>query len=342
MNSKFFFSLVSLLVLIVCFPYSLQSQDVQKEAQLTTIALGSCSRQDLPQVMWPYVLNQSPDLWVWLGDNIYGDSEDMAVLKEKYERQKWEPNYQRMQSEMDIIGIWDDHDYGVNDGGKEFRKRTESRDLMFDFLDVPKNHPAWKREGGYQSYVYGTGDRKVKLILLDARYFRDPVKRVNGRYLPNEQGDVLGEAQWDWLEKELTNSDAAVHILASGIQLLPEEHRFEKWANFPAARQRLLDLIARTKPRNAFHLSGDRHIAEISKVEIPGYGPFFDFTSSGLTHSYEAAGDEKNRFRVGKLIGSKNFGLIKLNWKESGVELTFQIRGLEDQVLDEYKPIWKN
>ena len=331
------FSLVGL----TTFLANISAQDSQNDQELTTIAFGSCSRQSLPQLMWPFVLDQSPDLWIWTGDNIYGDSEDMGVLKKKYDRQKSEANYQKMRASMDIIGIWDDHDYGVNDGGKEFPKRAESRDLMFEFLNVPKSHPAWKREGAYQSYVYGTGARKVKVILLDARYFRDQLDRVNRVYQINETRDILGEAQWAWLEAELSDSDAAVHILASGIQILPEDHAYEKWANFPQARQRLLDLVAKTQPKNTFFISGDRHIAEISRQEIPGYGPVFDITSSGLTHSYEAVDQEPNRHRVGKLIGEKNFGLIQLNWADDGVEMRFQIRGLNGKLLDEYTPTWK-
>lgn len=341
MNRLYTLSNVGILAFFWLFPASLLAQDAESNKTLTTIAFGSCSRQDLPQVMWPFVLNQNPDLWIWVGDNIYGDSEDMKVMKAKYNQQKAEANYQKMLKQMEIVGIWDDHDYGVNDGGKEFPKRAQSRDLMFDFLDVPKSHPAWKREGGYQSYVFGRGERKVKVILLDARYFRDPIERKNRKYLPNEEGDILGEDQWAWLEKELTNSDAAVHILASGVQLVPEDHPYEKWANLPKARQRLFDLVAKTKPSRTFHLSGDRHIAEISSMEVPGYGPFYDFTSSGLTHSYSAVGDEPNRHRVGKLIGDKNFGLIQLDWNNNDVKVTFQIRGQGDKVLDEIKPVLK-
>ena len=339
MNRKYLIQAVSLLAVMILNVELTVAQDAHIDKNLTTIAFGSCSRQDLPQTMWPMVLKQNPDLWIWLGDNIYGDSKDMSVLKAKYDQQKSEANYQKMINQMEIVGIWDDHDYGVNDGGKEFVKRAESRDLMFEFLDVPADNPAWKRKGGYQSYTFGQGERKVKVILLDARYFRDPIKRINGKYLINKEGDVLGEAQWAWLEKELTSSDAAVHILAGGIQLVPEEHRFEKWANLPKARQRLFDLVVKTQPKNAFYLSGDRHIAEISRMELPGYGPFYDVTSSGLTHSYAAASADKepNRYRMGKLIGEKNFGIIQLDWKDSGVEITFQIRGLQDKLLDEEK-----
>ncbi len=98
-----------------------------------------------------------------------------------------------------IIGTWDDHDYGINDGGKDFPKKKESKELMLSFLDVPAGDPMRKHEGVYSSHTYGSGKQKVKVILLDTRYFRDPLKEStapNTRYTPSDTGDFLGEEQW--------------------------------------------------------------------------------------------------------------------------------------------------
>ena len=188
---------------------------------LTTITLGSCNKQDLDQKIWGEIDNEESDLWIWLGDNIYGDSEDMEVLKNKYLQQKYNPSYRAFREKTPIIGIWDDHDYGVNDGDKNYVKKEESQGLMLDFLDVPLNAPVRTQVGGFQSYSFGTPGKTVKVILLDARYFRDELERnATGyqRYKPNAEGDILGEAQWTWLEEELTNSGAQVHFIASGVQ----------------------------------------------------------------------------------------------------------------------------
>ena len=312
---------------------SLNAQDIVIENKLQTIAIGSCNRQEAPQTYWSTIAATRPDLWIWLGDNIYGDTDDMTVLKSKYEMQKSNSYYQKLLNSTPVIGIWDDHDYGKNDAGKEYPFKVASRDLMFDFLDVPKKSPAWKRTGGYQSYVYGTGKQKVKILLLDARYFRGDLNRVDGVYQKNMSGSVLGDAQWLWLERELTNSDAAIHILASGIQFIADEHRFEKWDNYPKERQRMIDLIAKTKPQNAFFLSGDRHISEIASIEIPGYGQFYDFTSSGLTHSY-ASSTATNSHRMGKLVTTKSFGLIKIDWTNEKPRVSLEMRGTNGKLLD--------
>ena len=320
---------------------SLNAQDIVIENKLQTIAIGSCNRQDAPQTYWSTIAATRPDLWIWLGDNIYGDTDDMAVLKSKYEMQKSNSYYKNFLKSTPVIGIWDDHDYGKNDAGKEYAFKVASRDLMFDFLDVPKRSPAWNRTGGYQSYVYGTGKQKVKILLLDARYFRGDLKRVDGVYQKNMSGSVLGETQWQWLEDELTNSDAAIHILASGIQFIADEHRFEKWDNFPKERQRMIDLIAKTKPKNAFFLSGDRHISEIASIEIPGYGQFYDFTSSGLTHSYTSS-TETNSHRMGRLVTTKSFGLIKIDWTNEKPRVSLEMRGINGKLLDAPEMLFDN
>ena len=316
-----------------------EGQEMDTVRELTTIALGSCNRQDLEQPMWPFILENNPQLWIWLGDNIYGDTEDMNVMKEKYLRQKSHPGYRQLREKAMIVGTWDDHDYGTNDGGKEYPRKEESKMLMLDFLDVPVEATVRSREGAYQSYMYGPPGRRVKVILLDARSFRDDIERTsppNRRYLPNPDGDILGEQQWKWLEEELTGSPAQVHLIGSGIQFIPEEHAFEKWANFPKARQRLFDLLAQTRPGLPVLLSGDRHIAEVSKFTIDGWDqPLYEITSSGLTHSYEAVGEEANRFRQGNIFGVKNFGIITIDWKEPAPEVRLFIKGLDNRVLQE-------
>ena len=121
----------------------------QQPKVITTIAFGSCSDQKRPQPLWDDIVAQKPDLWVWLGDNIYGDSESMDTLRAKYAQQKANPVYQQLRQSTSIIGVWDDHDYGVNDGGKEYPKRKESQQVMLDFLDVPANSPLRTQEGAY-------------------------------------------------------------------------------------------------------------------------------------------------------------------------------------------------
>jgi alkaline phosphatase D len=150
----------------------------------------------------------------------------------------------------------------------------------------------------------------------------------------NETGDILGEEQWKWLESELRNSKAAIHLIGNGIQIVPEEHIYEKWANFPKARKRLFDLLGATKAKGVILLSGDRHIAEISKYNHPSLSyPLYEVTASGLTHSSTNNLGEPNRYRVGNLVNVLNFGVIEINWNQNPIQVTLMIKGQDNQVF---------
>ncbi|GAB4395223.1 MAG: hypothetical protein OHK0053_01130 [Microscillaceae bacterium] len=316
-----------ILLLIFLWPSAARAQKTFR------IAMGSCSHQEKAQPLWSVIAQKNPDVWIWLGDNVYGDTEDMAVLRQKYEKQKSHPDYQALIQKTPVIGTWDDHDFGVNDGGKEYPKKKESQQLLLDFLGVAADSPLRQREGAYSSQVYGQGKQQIKVILLDARYFRDPLVRENRVYLPNENGTVLGEAQWQWLEKELQNSTASLHIIGSGIQFIPEEHPYEKWANFPQERKRFFDLLAKTKVKNVLLISGDRHMSELSAYVPEGLSQkVYELTSSGLTNTWSERREEPNRHRLGEMVVKINFGLLDIRWKKKKPVVRASIRGEGDQV----------
>jgi alkaline phosphatase D len=332
-----------LLVILLIFscrktqPVFVKPKPLNLNKSLTTIAFGSCNKHNAPQPIWEFVVQNQPDLWIWLGDNIYGDTENMETLKKKYDAQKSNPAYQKLLKFCPIIGIWDDHDYGENDGDKNYPKKEESKELLLEFLDVPNKAAVRKREGAYQTYTFGKKNKKVKILLLDGRYFRDELTKdysEKNRYQPNESGDVLGEAQWKWLSQELSDTSAALNIIGCGIQMIAKDHGYEKWANFPRARKRLFDLLEEKQPKGVILLSGDRHIAEVSKIKLDGL-PYdlYDITSSGLSHSWQTIGEEYNELRVeDKMTGQKNFGIIKIDWNATPLKIKIEIRGLENKL----------
>ncbi len=305
---------------------------------VTRIAFGSCNREYRPQVLWKPILACQPDVWIWLGDIIYGSAENLPDLARRYQSAKTQPDYEMLRQRTRILGIWDDNDYGEGNGGADNPHKRQSQELLLNFLDEPPESPRRKQEGIYAAYTLGPAGRQVKVILLDGRYFRQEPPRPWDflfRHAAAEP-DILGEAQWQWLERELAGSTADLNLICSGIEVLATEQPFEKWANFPAARQRLLDLLAKTQPRNPIFLSGDRHLGEISRAVDPRLPqPLYDITSSGLTHHAESGffynfKHEPNRFRLGELYLALNFGLLEIDWNASPPVVTAEIRGVDN------------
>ncbi len=293
---------------------------------LHKVALGSCNRQDLPQPMWRKIQDEKPELFVWLGDIIYADTHDMTQLTRLYQFQLQQPEYASFLSSVPaVIGTYDDHDYGTNNSGTEYPERKMSQSIFLDFIGEPKDSPRRQQEGIYQSYTFGPEGKRVKFLVLDTRYHREK---------PGKGADILGAAQWTWLQKELAQNDAELAFLVSSIQVLPSEHDFETWERFPTSRQRLLDLIAASPIPNIAILSGDRHIAEISKLALPSGREVYELTSSGLTHSYGDAYTEKrnkNSLRIGPVMTRLNYGWLMFDWEAKDPSFTLEARNINKQ-----------
>lgn len=319
----------------------LERQPINPNKTLQKITFGSCNNQAKPQDYWAPILQNRSDLWIWLGDIIYADTKDMNLMASKYAKLKNAPSYQLLRSKCPIIGIWDDHDFGANDACKTYPKKSESKELLFNFLDIPATSPARVRAGAYQTYTFGPKGKKTRVILLDTRYFRDEIEAApigsGKKYLPNPTGTILGEAQWKWLERTLTESDADVHLIVSSIQVLPTQHIYEKWENFPNERKRLISMIERICPKNPILLSGDRHMAEISSQKIAGYdAPLIEITSSGLTHTRSKNKEEVNDGRIGQTVIDRHFGVLEIDWDQQPIRFKTEIRGLDNNVLETF------
>ncbi len=304
------------------------------------IAFGSCNNQSLTNTFWKEIEKNNPDVWIWGGDIIYTDTEDMNFMQQNYSKQKSNVEYANFIKDIDVLATWDDHDYGLNDGGIEYTKKAEAQQLFLDFIDVKKNDIRRQQEGVYNSREYILNGYSIKIIVLDTRYFRTaltPDTETKKSYKQNMYGEgtILGEIQWDWFKNQLQNSTASYNIVISSIQFLSFEHGYETWGNMPHEVDKLENLIKSTKAKNVIILSGDRHISEISKKQITGLAyPLIDFTSSGLTHSYTKFNGEPNQFRIGNVVSKKSFGILKFVFERNAVLL--EIRGENNVIYETY------
>ena len=287
------------------------------------ITFGSCHKVNDPNsdLILTSIANQNPDAFVWLGDIVYGKDGDPDHLSKRFEKLKSKPSYQNLLQSTSVYGTWDDHDYGLNNAGRDYQHKERSRADLFNFLNVPKDSPAYQRNGAYQSYDLSP---KVKLILLDNRYFKSEYapKPYNDPFPPDYEGTILGEQQWIWLETLLKNSTADIHIIASGIQVLSPNHRFEKWQNYPNEYKRLIELLQTYSVKNPIVISGDRHMSELSQKEI-GYTTLYDVTASGMTEALTYNLNESNPYRIGQAIGVNNYGMLAFDWENQSLGFSF-------------------
>jgi alkaline phosphatase D len=336
------------LAILVCAAWSAcpaSSFGAGDNKPLSRIAFGSCVHQDRPQPIWERIVAAKPELFLMLGDNIYADTEDMTQMRRMYAQLAAQPGYKKLRGACPILATWDDHDFGANDAGAEYPKKKESQQLFLDFFGVPKVSPRRKQEGVYSAHVFGPKGKRVQIILLDTRYHRSPLKkdpklpRNKGQYVGNDDPNatILGAAQWKWLEAQL-KVPAQVRLLCSSIQLVAEDHGFEKWMNFPRERQRLFRLIRDTKAAGVIVLSGDRHLGELSVMNAGiGYS-LYDLTSSGLNMGNQRWRQlEPSRHRVAILDRGNNFGVVRIDWDNADPLIRLEIHDSDGEVVIRHK-----
>lgn len=318
---------------------------IDSSQRISRIGFGSCLHEDKPQPLWEVVQSYDPDLFVLLGDNVYGDTEDMAELTTKYQKLANKPEFAELRQSTPVIGIWDDHDYGANDAGKEYPLKAESKQIMLDFFGEPQSSTRRQRtDGAYTSYMLGEPGQQVHIIMPDLRYNRDPLNSVGrleyiARRAPNQQGpyspstvpgaSMLGEQQWQWLEQELAQP-ADVKIIASSIQVLSEFTGWESWHNFPADQQRLFDLVEQYALDNLFFISGDTHWSEAMQRTENGR-TLIEVTSSGMTEEWKDI--SPNIHRTSEAYAQANFGMITIDWEQDPLVIDITIIGQNKETL---------
>lgn len=308
-------------------------KELKDDSVIETIAFGSCVHQDREQAIWGEIVNSNPDLFIFAGDNIYADTMDPNVMEQKYMQLRHNRGFQDLKAVSPIMATWDDHDYGINDGGIEFPMKEESQRQFLEFFEEPKDSKRWDQKGIYDARIVGPEGKRVQIILLDTRYHRGPLARVDrikgkGPYGPSSDTSVslLGEEQWTWLEKQL-RKPADLRIVVSSIQVVAYEHGWEGWGTLPHERDRLYELIEETEANGVVFLSGDRHLIEISKDTEETPYPMWDFTSSGFNWGNQAV-VEPNRFREGPVFREPNFGLIHIDWSDR--KTTVALEGISE------------
>ncbi|MFH0909170.1 MAG: alkaline phosphatase D family protein [bacterium] len=311
---------------------------------LRTIVFGSCAHQGRAQDFWAPILASKPDAFIFMGDNIYGDTEDMGRLEEKYGYLAAQPGFKKLRKNAILLATWDDHDFGKNDAGADFPRKAESREVFLDFWEVPKDSPRRQHDGVYDAAVFGPPGKRVQVILLDTRYFRGPLNRLperpknDGPYVENDDpsATMLGDEQWAWLDKQL-REPAELRLLVSSIQVVANDHHWEKWGNLPRERERLFQLLRDTGAYGIVILSGDRHRGELSRIDDAIAYPLYDVTASALNMSHAIDYVEPNAHRLGELINDDNFGLMTIDWTQPDPEITLQLRDMSDKVRVEQK-----
>jgi alkaline phosphatase D len=289
-------------IVLFAFYYGICATSVA-EPVVKRIGLAGCHRQDWPApAMFRYVAAR-PDLMIWLGDNVYADTKDDITFIEKcYGLLAAQPAFAQLKKDVPVAAIWDDHDFGLDNIGKHYALKEQSKQLFRKFWGLESLIPA-DRDGIYHALYFGEGDERLQVILLDVRFNRDD---------EGETSDTLGENQWAWLEEEL-RKPARLRFIASGYQvLLDRDTKFETWSKFPQAQTRLFKTIRDAKAEGVVFLAGDQHYGEASRRPgALGYDAI-ELMFCGINQEEPHV---FNSYRVTPVAHAKNaYALVDIQW----------------------------
>ncbi|CAB9501406.1 PhoD-like phosphatase [Seminavis robusta] len=326
---------------------------------ISRVAFGSCMKEDMPMPFWDTLLEFHPDVTILGGDQVYTQEQDACsgqgnctLLKQAYDQLNNHPSFQGAKQRLPMLGMLDDHDYGLNDCYADNPYKDIAKDLYFDFMDIPQDDERRFRdnEGLYTSYEWGSGDQILQLILLDTRYSRSEFLYDDEKWAYTPYGhdqdhgkQFLSPAQWEWFEQVLQRP-ANVRLILSTQQVLTQgEWGFEHWSLIPRELRKLVRLLKKyckhvKNPSLPVLLSGDRHIGALYN-DPALWDELYEVTASSWTHTIPDGWDpdgvkcstypnpavdciEQDPTRIGDWVGVNHFGMVDVDWQDRTVHLT--------------------
>lgn len=306
-----------------------------------------------------------PNLMLWLGDNLYfreTDYESPWAMNARYRISRSHPALQSLLRATRHYAIWDDHDYGPNNGGRAFEFKAESAALFQRYWANP-SHGLADLPGVFTRFSFLDAD----FFLLDDRTYRADDRTVEPedetswwreirdwaigsnqwsrllgrRYLGGgpawlgENKTLFGAAQLDWLKQGLIGSTATFKIVVSGSQLFNDANAFEGWQNFKGEREAFVEWLGLQKVEGVLFLSGDRHHTELIRRERKQDYPLYELTCSPLTAGAGVAEAEReNPQRLpGTLVERRNYCTLEAAGKAEDRALILRAHDGDGHVL---------
>lgn len=311
-----------------------------KDTPISRVLVASCLDEEKEEsAVVRRMASERADLVMLIGDNVYGDRDgpkpitpdaDLTELRESFSDLSKRMDFRSLRAAHPMMVAWDDHDYGLNDGGREFdyRRLAERIHEKYWGLDT-KDVGSWP--GTYYARTFGPEGQRTQIIMLDTRFFRSSLmdtddynKPGKERYIPSTdpQQDMLGNDQWTWLHNQLTKP-ADLRLIVSSIQVLPTDgHGWEAWSRLPLEQKRLYKVVRDTEAKGVVFVSGDRHSAFLYEDKTALTYPVAELTTSSINVAFADSTSEKDRAQIGQGFTRENFGSISIDWSAGEVDLS--------------------
>jgi PhoD-like phosphatase len=194
-----------------------------------TFAFGACIIHTLPAPAMSHVHDHHPKFFAIIGDMDYVDLntvQNYALYSKWFTNWFKRPEIAPMVGAHPIIGVQDDHDYGLDECWADTIKPYAAQ--AFADLVPGAPYPATT----YRSWSIGD----VDFWLLDCRRYKDPKLSQGGAFENGQWMSVIRSAQRTWLLNGLAASQARVKVILSPISFScdwwwQEQQVIRSWVN---------------------------------------------------------------------------------------------------------------
>ena len=271
-----------------------------------------------------------------IGDNVYADKNlgyrgpaAPVDIWKRYLETRGRLEIFKSKRLVPILAVWDDHDYGWNNGNKSYKYKEDSKKIFEAFY-------AQRERGGNSYFEQGPGVSSIfkafniQFIFLDNRSFRGEKGR----------GSHWGELQEKWLMKHLASREKFKgHVLINGDQFFGAYHRFESFEGHRKKHfTRVMEKIFKSR-RPSLFISGDRHLFELMEIPKEEFGyKTYEITSSGVhAKMYPSSWNQwPNPRQIKGIAGVHNYTLIQFHG-QSGLAFHVQTFSGDSKLLFEKK-----
>lgn len=282
--------------------------------------------------MWPSAEAANLDYLFFVGDAVYGDFLFLRGPKYLWSRfvnsRKKIPFY-HWKHLKPVLGVWDDHDFGKNNAGGEYKHKNYSYHIFKTFFAQDPDGSGLKN-GYANSFLFQAFEQNF--AFYDNRYYRN---------LPNPDSSkgFLGLDQINWMSSAVAKYTKPTIVLSGS----PMFGRFDKMSSYQSnAAEELEYFIKKVQSWNTptLFVGGDLHYSEVSHIDrgLLGYNSYELISSCMHSNTKSALYDNPNTTTNAHLdenfmVLQKKSGTAEAVWKLSCVGAESQLAFEQDLII---------
>ncbi len=280
-----------------------------------SIIFGSCQRSGNDKdALYTNMGNSGALAFLQIGDFGYAsnlsNSTSVTTQRNSYKERYSASNFfSGLLKKIPFFHVWDDNDYGENDGDRETAGKTNSLQVFKEYFPTPDLVDG--SNGIWHSFKIGNAE----FFMLDLRYQRDPNGTTDGTMLGNSIGSGN---QRDWFLNAVNNSTAKWQFVISSVVINgTSSSTNDMWSDFDPNHTERDYVVSNLQRENLIFLTGDRHGAGLDDGTNSN---FVEFSNGLLAPANKSA--PNGSWSEGTYSGDNAYGKVNVSGSNNDVVLT--------------------